>query len=483
MKSRIVPRILSRVLIIEAAMLCVPMICAGIYDEPTRPFLITIILIMVASFVLAYPSRNVHIRDMRAVEGFVSVGLSWILMSLFGALPYVLSGAIPFYIDAFFETVSGLTTTGASILADVEVLPRSILFWRSFSHFIGGMGVLVFMMAVMPLDEQHSMHLLRAEVTGPVKGKLVPQMSATAKILYRLYIALNALEVVFLMLGGMPLYDSLLTAFGTTATGGFGIYNASIGAYESVYIEMVVAVFMVLSGINFNLYYLALLRRSFKVFRSEELITYLGIIGFATITVASNISKRVGGFVQGLRYAFFQVASIMTSTGFSSANFDYWPTYSKVLLVLLMIIGACAGSTGGGTKVSRLIIMVKTAFTELRQQASPRSVLRITLDGTRLDDLTIKNTLTYLMMYASLVVLSCLFLSIQGVDLITTFTSTIACLSNIGPGLGAVGPAGNFAFWNPGAKLVLSFLMLLGRLDIFAVVMLFSRHVWRALLR
>lgn len=483
MRSRIIPKLLSRVLLIEAALLCAPTVCAGIYAEDTAPFLLTIICLLVVSAMLAWPSRRARIRSMRAVEGFVGVGLSWIVMSLFGAVPFVLSGAIPSFVDAFFETVSGFTTTGASILTDVEVLPRSILFWRSFSHFIGGMGVLVFMMAVMPLDEQHSLHLMRAEMTGPVKGKLVPQMSSTAKILYRLYVALTAVEVAFLLAGGMPLYDSLLTAFGTTATGGFGIYNASMGAYGSVYLEMVVAVFMVLSGVNFNLYYLVLMRRSIKGLKSEELFTYLAIIAFATLTIAANIAGQVGGLAQGLRYSFFQVASIMTSTGFSSANFDLWPTYSKVLLVLLMIIGACAGSTGGGTKVSRLIIMVKTTIGDLRQQASPRSVLRVTLDGSRLDDRTIKMTYVYLTMYASLVVLSCLFLSTQGEDLVTTFTSTIACLSNIGPGLALVGPAGNFALWNPAAKVLLSFLMLLGRLDIYAVAMLFSPSVWKSLLR
>ncbi|MDO5108179.1 MAG: TrkH family potassium uptake protein [Coriobacteriaceae bacterium] len=483
MKSRIVPKILSRVLIIEAGLLCLPMMCAGYYHEDTKPFLYTILILLAAALSLAWPTRRTEIHSLRPAEGFVSVGLAWILMSLFGALPYVFSGTIPFYVDAVFETVSGLTTTGASILTDVEVLPRSVLFWRSFSHFIGGMGVLVFMMAVMPLDEAHSLHLMRAEMTGPVKGKLVPQMSKTARILYILYIVLTGTEVVFLRLGGMPLFDSLCTAFGTTATGGFGVHNASMGAYDSVYLEMVVSVFMVLSGVNFNLYYMVWMRRSIKGFKSEELMVYLGIIAVATLTIANNIAGRVGGFLQGLRYSFFQVASIMTSTGFSSTNFDLWPSYSKVLLVLLMIIGACAGSTGGGTKVSRLIIMVKTAFNELRQQASPRSVLRITLDGNRLDDLTIKTTHIYLTMYASLVVLSCLFLSVQGVDLITTFTSTIACLSNIGPGLALVGPAGNFAFWNPAAKVLLSFLMLLGRLDIFAVAMLFSPHVWKSLLR
>ncbi|MBQ3267007.1 MAG: TrkH family potassium uptake protein [Atopobiaceae bacterium] len=483
MKSRIIPRILSRVLLIEAVLLCLPMVCAGIYHEDTRPFLATILAVGVVSVALWLPSRGVDVRSMRAAEGFVSVGLSWIIMSLFGAMPFVLSGAIPSFVDAFFETVSGFTTTGASILTDVESLPRSMLFWRSFSHFIGGMGVLVFMMAVMPLDEKHSLHLMRAEMTGPVKGKLVPQMSSTAKILYRLYISLTLIEVVFLLVGGMPLYDSLLTAFGTTATGGFGIYNTSIGAYNSLYIEMVVAVFMVLSGINFNLYYFMIMRHSFKALKNEELVTYLVIILVATLTIASNISGQVGGLAPGLRYAFFQVASIMTSTGFSSANFDLWPSYSKVLLVLLMVIGACAGSTGGGAKVSRLIIMAKATINELRQQASPHSVLRITLDGNRLDALTIKMVHVYLTMYASLVVLSCLFLSVQGVDLITTFTSTIACLSNIGPGLALVGPAGNFAFWNPAAKVLLSFLMLLGRLDIFAVAMLFSPHVWKSLLR
>ena len=483
MKSRIVPRILSRVLIIEAGLLCLPMICAGIYGESTAPFLNTIVLLLIFSLALAYPSRKASIRGIRAVEGFVSVGFAWILMSLFGALPYMFSGTTTSYIDAVFEMVSGITPTGASILTDLESLPRSIIFWRSFSHFIGGMGVLVFMMAVMPLDEQHSMHLLRAEVPGPVKGKLVPQMRTTARILYRLYIAMTAAEVLFLLIGGMPLFDSLCTAFGTTATGGFGVHNESMAYYNSVYLEMVVAVFMVLSGVNYNLYYMVMLRKSIKGFKSEELAWYLGIVGFSTVSIAVSIAHRVGGLKQGLRFAFFQVASIMTTTGFSSTNFDAWSAFPKVLLVLLMIIGGCAGSTAGGTKVSRLIIIVKSAFTDLRQQASPRSVLRITLDGERLDAEVIRTTLIFLIMYASLIVLSCLALSIQGIDLITTFTSTIACLSNIGPGLGAVGPMGNFAFWSPIAKLILSFLMIAGRLEIYAIMMLFSRHVWRSLLR
>ena len=475
--------ILSRVLIIEAGLLCLPMMCAGWYHEPTGPFLHTIVTVMLVALALAYPSRRASIRSMRAVEGFVGVALSWIVMSLFGALPYVFSGAIPSYVDALFEMVSGITTTGSSILTDLESLPRSIIFWRSFSHFIGGMGVLVFMMAILPMDEQHSMHLMRAEVPGPVKGKLVPRMRDTAKILYLLYIAITVAEVVFLLLGGMPLFDSLCTAFGTTATGGFGVHNNSMAYYDSAYLEMVVAVFMVLSGVNYNLYYLVILRRSIKGFKSEELGWYLAIIAAATVTIASNIVKSVGSMAHALRLAFFQVASIMTSTGFASTDFDLWPAYSKVLLVLLMIIGACAGSTGGGTKVSRLIIIVKAAVAELRQQASPRSVLRVTLDGERLDAETIRTTLVFLIMYASLVVLSCLLLSIQGVDLITTFTSTIACISNIGPGLALVGPTGNFAFWSDPAKLLLSFLMIAGRPEIYAIMMLFSRHVWRSLLR
>ncbi|MGM9615463.1 MAG: TrkH family potassium uptake protein [Oscillospiraceae bacterium] len=477
MNYRILTKVLNRVLLIEAVLLLAPLITALVYGESILPFLWAILLILAASALLYFPARKAD-GSLHAREGFVSVALSWIVLSLFGALPFVFSGALPNYIDAVFETVSGFTTTGASVISDIESMPHSILFWRSFSHFIGGMGVLVFMMAVLPMDDEHSMHLLRAEVPGPVKGKLVPQMRRTARILYLIYIGLVLTETVLLLCGGLSLFDSLLTAFGTIATGGFSPRNASIGAYDSAYVDMVVSVFMVLAGFNFNLYYIALMKRSVKGFKSEELFWYLGIILFATVSIAFCIARSLGGILPGLRYAFFQVASIMTSTGFATADFDLWPAYARTLIVLLMITGACAGSTGGGIKVSRLVITVKASLAEIRHQLFPRSVNRCALDGERLDNAVVHNTLSYCMLYALIAMASCLALSLQGFDLETAFTSVISCLSNIGPGLSMVGPTQNFAFWNGGSKLLLSLCMLLGRLEIFPVIMLFNPGVW-----
>ncbi len=477
MNYRILLNILGRILVIEAGLLMVPMAAAAIYGESVIPFLLTIAIVLAAAAVLLLVTRRAN-GSLHPREGFVSVALSWIILSLFGALPSVFSGAIPNYIDALFETVSGFTTTGASVLTEVESLPRGILFWRSFSHWIGGMGVLVFMMAILPMDDEHSMHLLRAEVPGPVKGKLVPRMRSTARILYIIYVGLTAIETVFLLCGGMPLYDALLTAFGTTATGGFSVRNASIGAYGSVYIEMVVAVFMLLAGMNFNLYYIVIAKRSLKGFKSEELGWYLAIVALATVTIALNIAAQCGGILEGLRYSFFQVSSIVTSTGYGTTDFNLWPAYSRALLVLLMIMGACAGSTGGGTKVARLVIVVKASIAEIRRQLSPRSVSRCSLDNERMGDATIRNTMVYYTLYFLIAMASFLLLSMEGLDLETTFTSVISCLSNIGPGLNLVGPMGNFSVWSGGSKLVLCLCMLLGRLEIFPVAMLLAPGVW-----
>jgi len=473
----ILTKILSRILLIEAALLAAPLVTAALYGESVLPFVWTILIVLAASFLLLIPGRRAD-DSLHAREGFVSVALSWIAMGLFGALPFVFSGVLPNYIDALFEIISGLTTTGASVLTEVEGLPRGVMFWRSFSHFIGGMGVLVFMMAVLPMDDQHSLHLMRAEVPGPVKGKLVPRMRTTARILYLIYIGLTLLEAIFLLCGGMTLYDSLITAFGTTATGGFHVYGSSIGAFDSVYVDMVVSVFMLLSGINFNLYFIVLIKRSLRGFRSEELAWYLGIIAFAVLTIGVNIAGQVGGFLPGLRYSFFQVASVMTSTGFATADFDLWPAYARTLLVLLMLIGACAGSTGGGIKVSRIVIAFKASFGEVRRQLFPRSVPRFSLDGERLDTTTIHTSMVYILLYGLITLVSCLLLSLQGFDAETTITSVIACMSNIGPGLSLVGPTGNFALWNGFGKLLLCACMLLGRLEIFPLVMLFAPDVW-----
>ena len=479
MNYRILFKVLGRVLLIEAGLLAVPLVVALLYRESPMPFLLTILAVLAGAAALMIPGRTAE-AGYGAREGFASVALSWLVMSLFGALPFVLSGVMPNYIDALFEAVSGFTTTGASVLADVESLPRGVLFWRSFSHFIGGMGVLVFMMAVLPMDDAHSMHLMRAEVPGPIKGKLVPKMRRTARILYLIYIALTAIEFVFLLFGGLNVFDAALTAFGTLATGGFGVRNASIAGFHSAYVEMVVAVFMFLAGVNFNLFYIVLLKRSLKGFRSEELMWYCLIVVFATVTIAINLFGFYGSYLTSLRYAFFQVCAIITSTGYGTADFNLWPAYSRTLLLLLMIMGACAGSTGGGTKVARLVIVVKSSLGELHRQLAPRASARYTLDGERIEPEVIRNTMAYYSLYVLIVLLASLVLSLQGLDLETTVTSVISCMSNIGPGLGLVGPASNFSVWSGPAKLLLSLCMLIGRLEIFPVMLLFAPGTWVA---
>ncbi len=478
MNYRIISSILSRILAIEAGLLLAPTAVAAVYGESLSPFLWTILISLLAAAVLYLIGRK-HTGTLHPREGFVSVTLSWLVISLVGALPFVYSGAIPNYISALFEIISGFTTTGASVLPEVEVVPKGVLFWRSFSHFVGGMGVLVFMMAILPTDDEHSMHLLRAEVPGPVKGKLMPKMRSTARALYIIYLCMTVVEVVLLMCGGLGWFDALTTAFGTAGTGGFGVRNASIGAYSSAYVDVVVGVFMVLFGVNFNLYYLILMKRSLKSLKSQELWVYLAVIAGATVTIALNIAHLYSGFVESLRYSFFQVSSIITTTGFATADFNLWPSYSRALLVLLMLLGACAGSTGGGTKVARLVIVGKAIWAEIRKLLFPRSVSRVTLDGERLEADAIRNTMVYYILYTFFALGAFLLLSTEGYDLETTFTSVISCLSNIGPGLSLVGPTGNFSIWSGPAKLILSLCMLLGRLEIFPVLTLFASGVWR----
>ncbi len=478
MNYRIISSILSRILAIEAGLLLAPTAVAAVYGESLAPFLWTILISLLAAAVLYLIGRK-HTGTLHPREGFVSVTLSWLVISLVGALPFVYSGAIPNYISALFEIISGFTTTGASVLPEVEVVPKGVLFWRSFSHFVGGMGVLVFMMAILPTDDEHSMHLLRAEVPGPVKGKLMPKMRSTARALYIIYLCMTVVEVVLLMAGGLGWFDALTTAFGTAGTGGFGVRNASIGAYNSAYVDVVVGVFMVLFGVNFNLYYLILMKRSLKSLKSQELWVYLAVIAGATVTIALNIAHLYNGFMESLRYSFFQVSSIITTTGFATADFNLWPSYSRALLVLLMLLGACAGSTGGGTKVARLVIVGKAIWAEIRKLLFPRSVSRVTLDGERLEADAIRNTMVYYILYTFFALGAFLLLSSEGYDLETTFTSVISCLSNIGPGLSLVGPTGNFSIWSGPAKLILSLCMLLGRLEIFPVLTLFASGVWR----
>jgi len=477
MNYRVVLNILGKVLVVEALLLLLPMAAALWYDESIQPFLYTMLPLLILGGVLNHiqPKSN----DLFAREGFVVVGLSWLLMSAFGALPFVFSGDIPDYIDALFETVSGFTTTGSSILTDVEAMSRGCMFWRLFTHWVGGMGVLVFIAAILPISGDHYIHVMRAEVPGPTVSKLVPKARKTARILYLIYAGLTFIEFVFLLCGGMSFYDAILHAFATAGTGGFSTRAASVGAYDSVYLETVIATFMMLFGVNFNLFYFILLGQGLSIFKSEELRVYLALVFGSTLVIALNIMHSVGGFGQGLRYAYFQVTTVMSTTGFATYDFDKWPELSRWLLVLLMFGGACAGSTAGGLKISRVIILFKSYLYELKQLILPTRVKRIWFEGKAVSDQTVRSVLVYFQTYMAITGLSVLLLSLDGHDLVTNLTASIACISNIGPGLGLVGPAGNFAFFSIPSKLVLIFEMLLGRLEIFPVMFLFAPSVWR----
>lgn len=413
-------------------------------------------------------------------EGFVIVSLGWILISLFGALPFLISGAIPNFIDSWFEIVSGFTTTGASILSDVESLAMSLKYWRSFSNWIGGMGVLVFVLAIVPMSKgSGSLHLLRAESPGPSVGKLTPKISHTARILYLIYIGLTVLQMVLLLLGGMPLFDSVLTAFSTAGTGGFSITNTSLAAYDSYYLQGVVAVFMMIFSINFNIYYLILLGHFSHALRSEELRVYLGMMLCSTVIIALNIMPMFGNAFDAFHHSYFQVSSIMSSTGFSTRDYTQWPALSQMLLLTLSIFGASAGSTGGGMKTARVIILFKSLKYELSSLLRPRTVKVMCMDQKPIDSQTVKGTYAFLIAYLGIFLLSTLLLSLDNLDAGTNISATISALSNIGPGLSLVGPAGNFSVFSPFSKLVLSADMLLGRLEIFPLLLLFSPSVWR----
>ena len=466
-------------MLIEAGLLLIPLVVGLIFHEQAsvRAFLITVCVTAAAGglLLLVKPATN----TIYAREGFVITGLSWIMLSLFGCLPFIISGQIPNPVDAFFETVSGFTTTGASILTDIEALDKSMLFWRSFTHWIGGMGILVFGMIIIPLGGKRSMHLLRAESPGPSSGKLVPHMRDTAGILYGIYITMSALMLVLLLAGGMPLYDGLINVFGTAGTGGFSNHGASIGFYDSEYFEVVIGVFMLLFGVNFNLYFLMLLKRFRTALSSEELHWYFGFVAFAVITIAANINSLYGSVHQAVRHSFFAVSSIITTTGFGTMDFDTWPQYSRTLLVFLMFIGACAGSTGGGLKVSRVILLQRTVKRSMRRMIHSRSVGSVRFEGRMMEEDTINACLNYLAVYCMISVASVILVSLNNFPLETNVTGVIACLNNIGPGLGMVGPAGNYASFSMLSKLVLSFDMLAGRLELFPVLLLFYPSTWK----
>lgn len=478
MNYKMVISILGKAMLIEALLMLCPMIIGVIYSENTYvAFLIPIIALIAVGMPLScLKNKN---KSIFAKEGFVIVALAWIILSLVGAIPFVLANAIPNYVDALFETVSGFTTTGASVIKDVEVIPNSLLFWRSFTHFIGGMGILVFILAILPKYDSGVMHVFRAESPGPSVGKLVSKLTFTARILYGIYIAMAVIEGVLLVCGGMPLFDSVVHVFGTAGTGGFSVKNSSIAYYNSTYIEMVIAVFMFLFGINFNVFYLLLLGSFGKSLKSEELRTYILIIVVATLIIATNILSVCANFGQAVRYSFFQVTSISSSTGYVSADFDKWPALSKSVLIVLMIVGACGGSTGGGIKVSRLIILIKSVFADIRRMLHPRSVVSVKFEGQLLDKKTERNTHTYFVLWLLIVALVTVLLCIDVNDFLTNFTATLSCIGNIGPGFNLVGPTMNYALYSPFSKILLSVVMLFGRLEIFPMLILFVPRTWK----
>ena len=479
MNYKMVAFVLGRIFCIEAVLMLFPMLCAACYGEwyLLPAFLLPAVLLAVLG--LAASLRTPKNTTIFARDGLAIVALVWVLMSAFGALPFVISGEIPSFIDAFFETVSGFTTTGSTILTDVEALSHGTLFWRSFAHWVCGMGVLVLAMAVLPMTDGRAMHLMRAEVPGPTVGKISSKLSDSAKILYAIYFAMTLAEVILLCAGGMPLFDSLIHAFGTAGTGGFSNKGLSVGAYNNPYFEIVIGVFMLLFGINFNLYYFLLLRRFRDAFCSEEMLTYLGIVAFSTVTITLNILHLYDGVGTALRTAFFQVSSIITTTGYASADFNLWPTYARTVICILTFIGACAGSTAGGLKISRIVIFFKAAKQDLNKMLHTHAVTTVRFEGKPLDEKVLRGVHNYFNIYMLLLAVSILLISLDGFDLVTTFTSVLTCINNVGPGLEVVGPMGNFAGFSAPAKLLLSFDMLAGRLELYPMLALFSPRLWQ----
>lgn len=477
MNKQMIRYTLGKMLMLEGALLGLPLITGLLYQEYSVAlvYALTALLTTAIGYILSF--RKPVKMKIYAREGFVIVALAWTALSLFGALPFVLSGEIPSFIDAFFETVSGFTTTGSSILQNIEALSHANLFWRSFSHWIGGMGILVFVVAVLPESTGSSLHILRAEMPGPIVGKLVSKIKVTAQILYKIYLGLTILEVILLALGGMPLFDSLLNAFGTAGTGGFAIKNSSIAAYDSAYAEMIITIFMFLFGINFNLFYFLLLKHFKDILKNRELKWYGTIIMVSAVLITFNIMGQYPSFLSAFRYAAFQVVSIITTTGFVTADYGQWPMFSQAILFILMFMGACAGSTGGGMKISRVLIALKSAKAELKKQIHPHGVSSLTLDGDLLEDKIVNSIYAYFVFYFVILFGSFLLVALENMDFATSFSAVVTCLNNVGPGFGVVGPVGNFASLSTLTKLVLCFDMLAGRLELFPFLVLGLKEV------
>ncbi len=481
MNFHIIFYIIGYVLKIEGLLMFIPaLIGIGYREQQAGGFLIVAALTALLGILLTL--RKPKNQNFYAKEGFISVALSWLMLSLFGCLPFILNGDIPRFADAFFETVSGFTTTGSSILSDVEALAHCSLFWRSFSHWIGGMGVLVFILSVLPITGGATMHLMRAESPGPQVGKIVPKIRDTAIILYLIYTAMTILEILLLILAGMPVFDAVTLSFGSAGTGGFAIRNSSLADYSAA-CQYIVAVFMILFGVNFNVYYLLVRRHLRQAARCEEARWFIIIILCATLLIFGNTFSTLANAEYTFRQAFFHISSIITTTGYSISDFNLWPSLSKIILVLLMFIGACAGSTGGGIKVSRILIMWKSACNEISRLIHPRTVKKVRLEGKTIDHSTSRSVSTFLFSYLAVFVGSVLLIALNGFDFETTFTSVAATINNIGPGLAKVGPFGNYGGFSDFSKYVFCFDMLAGRLEIFPMLLLFSPQIWHSSLR
>lgn len=478
MNFSIVRYICGWLLEFEAAFLLLPAMVGILYKEsyPALAFLGTALLSLLCGFLLKciHPKR----MDLYTREGFATVALGWLVISIFGAIPFVMTGEIPHFIDALFETVSGFTTTGASILTDVEVLSHASLFWRSFSHWIGGMGVFVFIMAILPLMGGSTMNLMRAESPGPSVGKLMPRVQDTAKILYTIYLGLTVIGTIVFLFCGLNLFEALTTIFGTVGTGGFGIYNTSVGDFSPA-AQNAITVFMILSGINYTAYFLLLCGQIKEAVTNEEVRAYLLIILGSVALIAWDIHRLYPTLEESLRHAFFQVGSIITTTGFSTVDFDTWPQFSKTILIILMFIGACSGSTGGGMKVSRILILLKSIRNELSLMIHPRLVRKIKLDNHSLTAETLRSTNVYISVYFIILFASVLLISVDGFGFTTNFTAVAATLNNIGPGLEMVGPTQNFSIFTPLSKCILIFDMLAGRLELFPMLIIFVPSCWK----
>ncbi len=477
MNKKLIINIIGRIIFVEGLCMLLPIIVGIVCKENTiwayAVTMAVMLIIGILSFFIKPQDMSFYAR-----EGLVITGFGWFAVSIFGAVPIFLTREIPSYIDALFEIVSGFTTTGASILTNVEALSYSSLFWRSFTHWIGGMGVLVLIMAVLPQSETHSMYIMRAEVPGPAVDKMLSKVKVTARILYLIYVSLTALEVILLVCGKMPLFDALVNSFATAGTGGFAIKNASIAYYNNAYFDGVISTFMIVFSINFNLYFLLFIGSIKQIFKSEELRWFLFIVIAAIAAIAFDIRNIYGGFFESLRYSYFSVSSVISTTGFANADFNLWPNFSRTLLVVLMFFGACAGSTGGGIKIARIIIIVKSCFQYIRKQISPRSVTTVKYDGKNVSDNIFYGVHSFLFLYIVLFVSSMLIISLDEFDLITNFTAVTACINNIGPGLEIVGPAGNYSQFSILSKITLIFNMLAGRLELFPIFVLFSTHTW-----